>query len=75
MLEPARSIIVALGGPAKIAKETKVSISTVSRWGKPRRDGGSGGYIPLKRYTALSKIAKDKGISLELAHFVTGLPR
>lgn len=74
LLEPARSIIIPLGGPTYIASRTNSSVSTVSRWGKPRSDGGSDGYIPLKRYPALKKIAEDKGIDLEIEHLVTGLP-
>lgn len=68
-MEPAKSIIKALGGPNVVAEMTGVSRSAVWRWTLPRERGGSDGLIPMAHAVEIRKKAADLEISISAEDF------
>jgi hypothetical protein len=64
-MEPAASIVRALGGPSKVAEIVGVHRTRVSNWMRPRAKGGTGGFIPQKHVGKLLgyAIKHDKPVS------------
>jgi len=69
-MEPAHSIIEALGGPTEVARITGAHRTRVSNWKRPRDAGGTGGVIPFKYARKLLSAAQEKGIELKLEAFL-----
>lgn len=68
-MEPARKIIEALGGAAKVAAFTGVHRTRPYSWMKAKEVGGTGGIIPMKYVPALLCAAAEKGIPLSFEDF------
>jgi hypothetical protein len=63
-MEPARSIVQRLGGPAAVARELGLTAGGICRWyTEPPK--GAGGRVPSKHVPALCAMAKRVGIFLE----------
>lgn len=60
-LEPAYSIVMALGGFDTVSGRTGVHITQVYRWTYPRdaKSKGCGGYIPHWHHEAIFKLADE----------------
>lgn len=69
-LEPARTIISRLGGPAAVRKATAISRYRVWRWTQPREKGGTGGLIPQRHHPSILAYARLHGIPLKPADFL-----
>jgi hypothetical protein len=67
--EPANSIIVLLGGIRPVALAADTTETTVRRWRLPIESGGTGGFIPRKKFGALTDFARSKGIELPVTAF------
>lgn len=63
-LEPASSIIAALGGPSKVAAVVGVHPTRVSNWKRARASGGTGGTIPQAHHLAVLRLAKERGVEI-----------
>ena len=55
-----------LGGCQEIGRALDVHASTVSRWSKDAKSGGTGGRIPQRHWAALASMAQTKGITLSI---------
>lgn len=71
-MEPARSIVVSLGGPKKVAEALGLTTGAVSKWWAPPEAKGCGGLIPSWHIVALCKIARDRRQFLEPNMFFVG---
>jgi hypothetical protein len=69
-MEPARTIILSLGGPNAVAKIAGVHRTRVSNWMRAKEAGGTGGMVPFKHVPAMIAAAKDKGIELSADDFL-----
>lgn len=69
-MEPAASIISALGGPTAIADVIGLHRTRVSMWQAPREKGGTNGMIPYRHIGKLMKMAQDRDIKLGPADFL-----
>lgn len=69
-MEPAATIVRALGGPSKVAEIAGVHRTRVSNWMRPRAKGGTGGFIPQKHVGRLLGYAIKNGVPLNAASFV-----
>jgi hypothetical protein len=65
-LNPAHGVVRMLGGCQEIGRSLGVHASTVSRWSKDAKTGGTGGRIPQKHWAALASMAQDKGVALSI---------
>lgn len=72
-LDPAKSIIAALGGLTAVATVTGTSLVTVQRWRMSTARGGTGGFIPRKYHAALLRHAEQNGVELTPASFIENL--
>lgn len=70
-LNPAKSVIAKLGGPAAVAEITKRNISRVYRWMYPASRGGTGGRIPQAEAEKLLDYACRHGVELDAREFFT----
>ena len=68
-MEPARTIILLLGGEAKIAEIAGVRITAPYRWQASKTKGGTGGVIPHWHVEKLLEHAREHGIALTAASF------
>jgi hypothetical protein len=73
-LEPANSVIRALGGFEAVAAITGKHISRVYRWTYPKARGGTGGYIPPAEAETLLAHAKENGLQVTAADFFSREP-
>ena len=71
-MEPAFSIVEALGGNTVVASRLGLHRSRVWNWSVAKAKGGTGGSIPQKYHSALLEFAAEKAVSLQAADF---LPR
>ena len=68
-LEPAHSIVLALGGCRPLARDVasvskgahRLSPSTISRWMRAVEGKGTGGRIPVKHWYVLLQVAEIRG--------------
>ena len=58
-MEPASTIISRLGGPTAVARKLGLHRVTVSKWKRPRADGGTDGSIPQRHHRAILNAAKE----------------
>lgn len=70
LLEPANSIIEALGGNAVVREITGLSRTRVYRWTQPKVAGGTDGLIPPKEAIKLLRYADANGIPLSAGSFL-----
>jgi hypothetical protein len=68
-MEPASSIIRALGGPSKVAEIAGVHRTRVHSWTRPRAKQGTGGVIPHWHVGKLLEYAEAKKLALSPADF------
>ena len=64
VLEPARTIVLMVGGPNRAASIAGVTPETVWRWCAPKENGGSDGFIPRKRLAKIKDWAKQNNVEL-----------
>lgn len=69
-MEPASSIIKALGGPTEVAAIAGVHRTRVYGWMKPKEEGGTGGLIPYPHVHKLMDAAKSRGLNLSGDDFI-----
>ena len=67
---PAARVITAFQGVRATARIVKRNSSTISRWLKPRADGGTGGLIPSGLQKAILDYAAANGISITAADLI-----
>ena len=70
-LEPARSIILQLGGVQAVVAATGITESGVFRWMYGSEASGCGGFIPKRNWPALIALGAERGLTLTNATFVT----
>ena len=68
-LEPAKSVISALGGVDKVAEITGKHVSRVYRWMYPKAKGGTDGFIPQSDAETLLDHAEQNGLPLTADNF------
>lgn len=61
---PAARVIASFGGVRATARVIGRSSSTVSRWQKPRDQGGTGGRVPSSAQGVLLAYARENGLDL-----------
>lgn len=64
-LDPAHTIIEALGGRTYVAEQLDIDRSTISRWCQPH-PGGTGGKIPVRYWKAIMRLAREDNIEVTL---------
>lgn len=69
---PAAVAVEAFGGVRALARALDKAPSSVSRWSKSRRRGGSAGAIPTSAISEILKVAGEKGIKLTPDDLVLG---
>ena len=69
-MEPARTIIEALGGEATVARLTGTAYTAPYRWQYPKDRRGTGGTIPQKYHRLLLDYAEANGIHLRAEDFL-----
>lgn len=69
-MEPAKKIITAFGGVARVAALRGVHRSAVWKWTQPQAKGGTGGRIPLEHIRPLLSLARDLGLDLIAEDFL-----
>lgn len=71
-LTPAACAVNAFGGVRALARLLGKSPSSVSRWNKPRRKGGSAGSIPISALQQILRLAREKDLKLSVDDLVSG---
>lgn len=71
---PAELVIARFDGVCALARLLKKNPSTISRWKKPREEGGTGGLVPSQSQPILLALAQEKGIRLTPSELLTGIP-
>lgn len=71
---PAELVIERFGGVCALARLLVKNPSTISRWKKPREEGGTGGLVPSQSQPLLLALAQEKGIRLTPSELLTGVP-
>lgn len=64
MSSPAEKVIAAFRGVRAVARAVNRNPSTVSRWPKPRDQGGLGGCVPTGLQGVILEKAREAGLSL-----------
>lgn len=67
---PAARVITAFGGVRATARIVLRNSSTISRWLKPRIDGGTGGLIPSSLQQAILDHARANDIAISAADLI-----
>lgn len=70
---PAELVIERFSGVCALARALGKNPSTISRWKKPREEGGTGGLVPSQSQPRLLALAKERGIALTPTELVTGV--
>jgi len=63
-ITPADRVISAFGGVRATARALGRNPSSISRWRKPREEGGTGGRVPSSLQASILTGAKAAGLSL-----------
>lgn len=71
-LEPAKSVVDALGGPTKVASVLGLCRSAVHQWMQPKDASEDDGFIPAKHQRALLEYAEREGIPLTAEMLILG---
>lgn len=71
-MNPAKSIVDALGGAKVVAAYLGMSSGAVTKWGTPRERGGAGGLIPSIHIPALCEMSTKLAHPLEPNDFFPG---
>lgn len=61
---PAETVITLFGGVRPLARELGRNPSNVSRWRKPKNEGGTGGSVPTAMQGKILAIARRRGLEL-----------
>jgi hypothetical protein len=72
-MEPAASIIKAIGGEAIASQITGTAYTAPYRWQQPKEKGGTGGLIPQRHHPAILQFAREKGINVTAESFLPAL--
>jgi hypothetical protein len=70
-MEPAQSIIRALGGPTVVSGILNIHRTRVSSWQRSREAGGTGGSVPQRYHRILLDHADANGIALSADDFLS----
>lgn len=74
----ARRLITKFGGESNMAKLLSeftgrpVARSTIYRWTWPKSKGGTGGFVPARKWRTLMRLARQEGILLTPADIALG---
>ena len=71
-MSPAEYIIKIFGGVRATARALNRSPSTVSKWRKPRKEGGTGGQIPTLIQWQVLKLARRQQLPITADDIVHG---
>lgn len=71
-MNPAEYCIKIFGGVRATARALKRSPSTVSKWRKSRKDGGTGGQIPTMVQPKVLKIAAERKLPITANDLIYG---
>lgn len=71
-MTPAELVIERFSGVCALARLLGKNPSTISRWKKPREEGGTGGLVPSQSQARLLELARELGIDLTAAELVSG---
>ncbi|GEM_PF-6106149 len=71
-MEPAHTIITALGGCASVARICGVHRTRPWKWTQPKEKGGAGGIIPVEHAATIIAAGRKAGIEIPLTAFVRG---
>lgn len=72
ILNPAETVIRALGGVCKTARLLNRDKSAISKWKASRDNGGTGGLVPSSLQKQILDIARAHGIYLTADELVYG---
>jgi len=68
--EPAFGIVMAFGGPEKLAELSGKPIQTIRRWMRPKDRHGTGGVIPHWHHADLLDLARQQRVRLRRTDFM-----
>jgi hypothetical protein len=71
VMDPAAFIIKKLGGEARVAAITGLSLTAPYRWQHEKSKGGTGGLIPQVHHRVLLDYARAHGIALAAEDFLS----
>ena len=71
-MSPAEKVIKKFGGVRATARALSLSAGAVSRWKKPREEGGCGGEIPTRNHRKIMVAAHEMAIDIEPAELIYG---
>lgn len=66
MLDPAHTLIEALGGRTFVAEQLDIDRSTISRWCQPNPTG-TDGQIPVRYWKAIMALGRESGVEITLS--------
>jgi hypothetical protein len=66
MLDPAHTLIEALGGRTFVAEQLDIDRSTISRWCQPHPTG-TDGQIPVRYWKAIMALGRQSGVEITLS--------
>ncbi len=69
-MEPASSIIKALGGVNAVAEITGAHRTRVYKWMKSKREGGTDGFIPTPQALKILNHSQSRSLPLEAKDFL-----
>ncbi|OWJ71400.1 hypothetical protein CDV50_10370 [Haematobacter massiliensis] len=69
-MEPATTIIKALGGPIRVSEIAGVHRTRVYSWMRPKANGGTGGIIPFGHIPKLIEAARQGRVKLKADDFL-----
>lgn len=69
-MEPAYTIISALGGTVRVAALRGVGRTAVWKWTQPREKGGTGGLIPIEHIRPLLDVLRAEGHAFTAEDFL-----
>lgn len=63
-LTPAEKCIAAFGGIRSLARALERNPSSILRWRKPKKEGGSAGAVPSNLQGVILELARERGLAL-----------
>lgn len=73
-MEPASTIIKAVGGEGAASQITGTAYTAPYRWQQPKEKGGTGGLIPQRHHPAILAFAQQNGIAISAEDFLPTHP-
>lgn len=69
-MEPAKTIITALGGARAVSELLGIHRSAVWKWSQPKEKGGTGGVIPIHHIPLLLHECGQRGLEVGAGDFL-----